>query len=323
MLHSTLLLSVLASALAAQASPLLADSLLPSFALVTPGATIEPPSSTAPKITPTSSPVDNDQPDPYNSSIQLPATLSFNPSQAPAFTAEPGEPDPSSNVAYPSTPCSTLATVTPAPIPIDDGQPDASNSSVQLPASESFNPSNAPAFTATSGGVDPSSNPVYASSTPCSSKVASTAAPSIATPIETMTTKTPSNGKATLSSSSAAAPTPALKDDKTPSDATKPTPSKPTRSPVPTSNRPSYPIGGSGPAGIDHPNKRPAFGWGRPRPAGAWPGRVAGWPVRGSGNRAKPTPVRPVAGKRKGEGKPTSTPCSTLQTRVRATPTGM
>jgi len=102
-----------------------ADSVLPSFAIVTSGATIEPLSTPAPVVTPTPTPTpfDDDQPAPYNSSIQVPASESFNPSQAPAFTPSAGVPDISSGPVYSSTPCSSLPlpVVTPTPqVPSDE-----------------------------------------------------------------------------------------------------------------------------------------------------------------------------------------------------------
>jgi hypothetical protein len=273
MLQSTFLLSLLTGLSLSAALP--ADSALPSFAIVTPGATIEPASTPISVSKPTSTPVDNDQPDPYNSSIQVPASESFNPSNAPAFTPRPGVPSPS---VYPSTPCSSEATPTAVP---------------ELPGNN----------------------------------------PSIALPIETPTLNVPSNGEVTPVLPSSATlpiqtPTPDNGEDddipcdedddetETPSDASRPLPSHTVRPPFPTGGRPTYPSGAPYPSGIAFPSNRPAFGWGRPRPTGAFPSRGAAHPTHHFGH-----PLRPSAGfPQKGAGPAATTPC-TLETRVRPTST--
>jgi hypothetical protein len=334
MLHSTFLLSLLASAVCA----LPTEPVLPSFAIVSPGATIiEPPSSVAPMVTATSTPVDSDQPDPYNSSIQIPASESFNPSNAPAFTPSSGVPNPTSNPAFPSTPCST--TVGPTSTPVDDDQPDPYNSSIQVPASESFNPSKAPAFTTIAGIPSPSAYP----STPCSNQATSTITTTVTAPAQTPAPSTgddePCDEEPTASSTSISAffSAPPAPLSAFPSFSTGPAlPASlsafPSFSigiapPAPLSAFPSFstialPIGGPRPTGITFPSGRPAYGAGRPRPSGAWPSRGAARPTLGYGSRPRPSasseiPTHSVAGKGAA-----STPC-TLETRVRATPTAI
>jgi hypothetical protein len=274
MLHSTFILSLLACTVSARSVPraaaLPADSALPSFALVTPGATIEPPSSVAPIVTPTptSTPIDNDQPAPYDSTLQLPASQSFNPSEAPAFTPQPGTPDLSSNPVFPSTPCSTE--------------------------------------------VAPTAAPEYPVSTPSPA------------PIETPTPKVPSNDEApSASASSVKLPT------ETPCSSSS-YPSIPIFSGTPSSiNFSSFPTGSQiskpFPTAPGRPGDRPAYGWGRSRPTGAWPSRGAaapshGWAYHPRPSAGLPLPPRPSSGFGASKGNAATTPC-TLETRVRPTPT--
>jgi hypothetical protein len=277
MLHSTFIFSLLACTASARSVPraaaLPADSSLPSFALVTPGATIEPPSSLAPIVTPTPTPtpIDNDQPAPYDSTLQIPASQSFNPSDAPAFTPRPGTPNPSSNPVFPSTPCSTEAA--------------------------------------------PTAAPEYPIGTP-----------SLALPSEIPTPKVPSNGEApSVSASSAKLPatTP------TPASGEKPCtssyPAIPIFSGTPSSiNFPSFPTGSQTskpfPTAPGRPGDRLAYGWGRPRPTGAWPSRGAAGPHYPHPSAGLPLPPRPSAGFGASKGNAATTPC-TLETRVRPTPT--
>lgn len=335
MLHSTFILSLLASAAFARVlprMPLLDDSALPSFALVAPGATIDPISSVAPIVTPTPTPtpmqVGGDQPAPYDppsiissrapalspapqvpapttndpvytstpcSTPQVPASPTFDPSNAPAFTPAPGAP--TGNPVYSTTPCSTI----------------------KVPASETFDPSNAPAFTPAPGA--PTGNPVY-SSTPCETP---TATPSPIISIETPTPKVPSNGKATPSSAALPVQTPTYgsgqgekepcdEDDKAPAQPSVPVPfgSAPPAS-IPASGSPSFPTM------IGRPNERPGFGWFRPRPQGAWPHGGAPRPTKAYGH---PLPPNNPAGVGASKANAASTPC-TLKTRVRPTATAL
>ncbi|OAK96018.1 hypothetical protein IQ06DRAFT_57505 [Phaeosphaeriaceae sp. SRC1lsM3a] len=317
MLHSTFILSLLASAVSARVlprAPVLDDSALPSFAIVSPGATIDPISSVAPIVT--STPIITSKapaftpapvgPEPTTSTpcsiLPAPASPTFDPSNAPAFTPAPGAP--TGNPVYSSTPCSTL----------------------EVPASPTFDPSNAPAFTPAPGA--PTGNPVY-SSTPCSTQAAATPIPEKPTgipspivPIGTPTPKVPSNGKATPSSAAPPVQIPTYGNgdsDEEPCDEEDKTPSKPSV-PVPFgSARPvNFPANGapSFPTMIGRPDERPGFGWFRPRPSGAWPSRGAPRPTKGFGH------PRPSAGVGANKGNAASTPC-TLETRVRPTPTAL
>ncbi|KAH7389422.1 hypothetical protein DE146DRAFT_162886 [Phaeosphaeria sp. MPI-PUGE-AT-0046c] len=373
MLHSTFILSLLASATSARVLPrvpLLDDSVLPSFAIVSPGATIDPISSVAPIITATSTPtpVDEGLPAPYESTQQMPAYESVVASNAPAFTLVPDVPQPTTttpcstlngpasptfdrsnapaftpapgaptgNPVYSSTPCSTLdgpasPTFDPSNAPAFTPAPGAPTgnpvypstpcSTLGGPASPTFNPSNAPAFTVAPGA--PTGNPVYPS-TPCSTQAVATPLP------ETPTPKVPSNGKATPSPVVSPVQTPTYgngQGEEAPCDGDDKTPSKPSL-PIPFGSARPVNIPANGPPPfptmIGRPDERPGFGWFRPRPSGAWPSRGAPRPTKGFG-RPRPSagfqlPSKPSASVGANKGNAASTPC-TLETRVRPTPT--
>ncbi|KAF9693565.1 hypothetical protein EKO04_008257 [Ascochyta lentis] len=288
------------------ASEVPADSALPTFEIVTSGATITPPSTTlAATALPTivysekysaSIPTEvssqipaistgEDQPAP-SATVTLPASESFNPTDAPAFTESTDIPNPTIGPESSSTPCSSdiiptgaQSTAPPVETPVASEVP-------EVPA---------------------------ASSTPCTEGEAPA---TTAAPAETPTPKVPSDAEETPCSEEAEATA-------TGAEAEVPTFAPyPTEIPYPTGS--GSPWRGSGrpfPTGNWHHGGRPGFGWGRPHPSGwgAWPGRGGARPTGSFG-------PRPSAGTQPekydfGLGKPSSTPC-TLETRVRPTATG-
>ncbi|KAF1919513.1 hypothetical protein BDU57DRAFT_546159 [Ampelomyces quisqualis] len=103
--------SLLATSITTDRVP--AASSLPSFVLVSSVTGIDSStSSNAPVVTPHPTPFDDDQPAPYNSSIQLPASELFNPSQAPVFATSAGIPLVSYTSAPSSTSCANPVNVT-------------------------------------------------------------------------------------------------------------------------------------------------------------------------------------------------------------------
>lgn len=106
MLSKTILVSLLASTTFA----LSADTTLPSFALAGPETTTLTRPTSTPQSTTTTSPADDDQPA-ASRSTQIPASLSFNPSNAPAFTPSSGAIDFTTLPAFPSTPCASTVLV--------------------------------------------------------------------------------------------------------------------------------------------------------------------------------------------------------------------
>ncbi|KAJ4351038.1 hypothetical protein N0V95_004209 [Ascochyta clinopodiicola] len=260
-----------------------ADSSLPTFEIVTSGATITPPSTTVaatalPSIyysaeysasipTEVSSQVPaistgEDQPAP-SATATLPASESFNPTDAPAFTESTDIPNPTIG------PESSSASEVP-----------------EVPA---------------------------ASSTPCSE---SEAPATTAAPVETPTPEIPSDAEETPCSEEAEATA-------TGAEAEVPTFTPlPTEVPYPTGNgSPSQGSGRPYPTGKWQHGGRPGFGWGRPRPSGwgAWPGRGGAKPTGNFGPR--PSAGTEAEKYDFGLGKASSTPC-TLETRVRPTATG-
>lgn len=254
----------------------------------------------------------------------------------------------------------------------------ASHSSVRMPASESFNASNAPAFTS---GIPSPPGPMYPS-TPCAHEVTSTSIrgypvgdfSSISSALPDATT---APGKPTSPvvpvfnttrnvTSPVKSPMPEAGSPKPPAvplDASRPIPMgtgmPPKMPPFPVgtgmpARPPLFPTGGSPalppfPIGTDRPGHghrggRPGFEHGRPRPSSwaAWPGRGAARPTGGlrpSGfdigqgrpdmepGAAQPTgSPRPSAGFDIGKNKPgmgpdaAATMLHTLETRVRPTP---
>ncbi|KZM23639.1 uncharacterized protein EKO05_0007444 [Ascochyta rabiei] len=263
-----------------------ADSSLPTFEIVTSGATIMPPSTTVaatalPSIfysaeysasipTELSSQIPaistgKDQPAP-SATVTLPASESFSPSDAPAFTESTDIPNPTIGPESSSTPCSS--------------------------------------------GIVPTETPEYPGEN------VPTGAQSTAVPVETPTPEIPSDAEGTPCSEEAGATA-------TSAEAEVPTFTPlPTEIPYPTGNgSPSHGSGRPFPTGEWHNGGRPGFGWGRPRPSGwgAWPGHGGARPTGSFG-------PRPSAGTEPekydfGMGKASSTPC-TLETRVRPTATG-
>lgn len=324
MLHNTLVLWFLARAVSAQ-YPVVTNSALPSFTTVTLRATITSPCSETSVATPTSSYVDDDLPSPY-ASFNLPASESFNPSKAPAFTETAGGildglPGP----RYSSTSRSSQATSTQSPL--DDDLP-APYESIRVPASESFNPSKAPAFTGSYGGVPGGFPGTQYASTPCSTQ---------ATPTPSPKTTIADAAPSTVSPPSATSPIESPHPDETPCDedeeraplgatALFPSPvALPTR--LPTGGIPRLPLRPTGhfpyfPPGTIRPDRGHRhghpFGWRRPNPSG-----LGAWHPTGE-SRHGPRPTATFApdsyGVSMGKGSAATTPC-TLETRVRPTPT--
>ncbi|KAI8934175.1 hypothetical protein NX059_008925 [Plenodomus lindquistii] len=236
-----------------------ADSALPTFAIVSSGATIEPPTAPTPSVPAQSTPlpVDDDKPAPYES-VTVPASESFNPTNAPAFSVD--FPLPSLGPVI-SNVLSGISEIIPTGLPEFGRYPDESSvAPVPTPAPEV--PQASPA---------PVEMPI---------------------PIETP-----------------AAPE---------------LPSFPIGTGSPA--RPAFPTGTGAPAfpyptGTGAPGQfhgfQPGFGWGRPRPTGFWPGRGRGRGGRPSSGYA---PEKFDFGMGKGKDTAKTTPC-TLETRVRPAPT--
>jgi hypothetical protein len=317
MLRANLLLSLLASVASSQLydsatssnctlMPIIApvpkvpvDSLLPSFGLVTSSATITPPTSSTPIIPPTSTSLGDDSPA-SSSLYRVPASESFNPSNAPAFTSG----IPTFPGMYSSTQCAHQVTST-----LIRGYPvGALSSAVPLETPpKSLTPP-----------VDPIPTP----------------SGSITAPFRT---PVPEHG----------APKPPV----TPLDASVPLPFStglPAKPPYPTGGLPAIPpfSVGAGRPNRGHRGGRPGFEWGRPRPSG--------WGVKPDHGAARPTggpqpsagfdiendrpgmglgAAQPTGGPRSsvgfdvGKNKPSMGPdaaatlLNTLETRVRPTPT--
>lgn len=260
-----------------------ADSTLPTFEIVTSGATITPPSTTesatalptsaygeysASIPTEVSSQVPAistgiDQPAP-SATFTLPVSESFVASEAPAFTESTVIPNPTIGPESSSTPCSSEIVPTEAP--------------------------EAPIET-------PEASEVPAASTPCTEgEVPATTA----APVNTPTPEVPSGAEAEVPTF-----TPL-----------------PTEVPYPTGTGiPSRNSGRPFPTGNWHHGGRPGFGWGRPQPSGwgAWPGRGGARPTGSLGPR--PSAGTQPEKYDFGLGKASSTPC-TLETRIRPTATG-
>lgn len=110
----TLVQTTAAGSASTSAAQVPADSALPTFEIVSSGATIDPPTTPTPAPQATSSPVDDDQPAPYES-VKIPASESFIQSDAPAFTDSAETPLASVAPVYSSTPCSVEAQPTETP----------------------------------------------------------------------------------------------------------------------------------------------------------------------------------------------------------------
>lgn len=289
MFSTTFILSLLASVATAQ---LPESKPLPSFAIVSSGATIEPPSTTI-----------------SNSASRVPASESFNPSKAPAFTLSAGASDLSALPVFSSTPCASQIVPKPsysATANLSIGQPVPTpgvpgSSTLKIPSSEQ-----GPQTTTASPTITPTPNPSNEDNgegedqdedgnddddeTPCPEEEPNTAKPlTAASPI--------------------------------------PTPASPLP-PFPTTGVPLFPtasINTDRPGLPGLPSGFPGYGWGRPRPSGMWPSRGGPRPTGGfwhprptggfwgqlpSGGFAKPSGV---AGK----------PCTTFETRIRPVPTGV
>ena len=294
-----------------------ADSALPTFEIVTSGATITPPSTSVaatalPSIvysqeysvsipTELSSQVPaistgEDQPAP-SATVTLPASESFDPTNAPAFTKSTNSPNPSIGPASSSTPCSSEIVPTEAPEYPGESVPSKTQSTA-LPVET------------------PDASEVPAASTPCTeSSVSATATVPTTTPVLDVPSdaeKTPcSEG---LEATGVKAEIPAFTPAFTPHPAEVPSA---TGTGIP-SREPGRPF----PTGNWHHGSRPGFGWGRPHPSG-W----GVWPGHGGSRSTGSFGPRPSAGTEPekydfGLGKASSTPC-TLETRVRPTATGM
>ncbi|KAH8695709.1 hypothetical protein GQ44DRAFT_779825 [Phaeosphaeriaceae sp. PMI808] len=247
-MHPTFIFSLLATAVSAQSL---------SFPGTPADSTLEPPRTTT-------------------TSIQIPASLSFNASKAPAFTGGSGVPNISNGPVYSSTPCSTQITATP-----------------QVPSGGQGIP------------IKPSS-PALPPQTPPIREDESEDLPPCEEDDEPEVADAPF---------SAAYPNaPAAPISKFPPFSTGSAPAFPIGAPLPTGGRPPFPIGSG----------RYSFRWGRPRPSGSWPSRGVARPTSG----LHPHPPRssggfpnqgPSYGLSKGAAAPT--PCSTFETRIRPTTT--
>jgi len=310
--------------IASSAAPELpADSDLPTFEIVTSGATITPPSTSAEATAlPSSAYPEYTASIPTELSSQVPAVSTGTPSALP--TSAYGE--------YPASIPTEVSSQVPA-ISTGLDQP-APSSTFTLAASESFNPTDAPAFTESTDVPNPTIGPE--SSTPCSSELLPTEAPvespvqtpeasevpqapeapevpaTTAVPIETPTPEVPSEGveetpcteEPEATATGVAAENPAL------------TP-LPTEAPFPTGTA-TRNSGRPFPTGNWHHGDRPGFGYGRPRPSG-WgsrPGHGRPRPTGSFGSYAGTQPEKFDFGLNKAS----STPC-TLETRVRPTAT--
>lgn len=252
-----------------------ADSTLPTFELVTSGATITPPSTTI-AATALPSVFYSDE---Y--SVSIPTEIS---SQVPAISTGVDQPAPS-------------ATVT-------------------LPASESFNPTNAPAFTESTDIPNPTIGP-ESSSTPCSSELVPTETPEASeapeVPAASSTSCTESEAPATTAvPTETPAPQVPSNADETPC----PEESEPTATRAEASVPPYTPL----PTEAPYPSGtgRPSHGWGRPFPTGKWHHSGRTRPTGSFG----PRPSSGLQPAKYDVGKAASTPC-TLETRVRPTATGV
>ncbi|KAF3039151.1 hypothetical protein E8E12_003916 [Didymella heteroderae] len=338
------------------------DSTLPTFEFVTSGATITPPSTSIPATalpsikyttelsvsipTEVSSQVAPTNPVEYSSAVS--ASI---PTEVPSQIA------PTNPIEYTSKVSASIPTEVPTQVPgisigipgisiglsigIDQPNPSAT---FDLPASESFNPTDAPAFTESTDIPNPTIGPA-SSTTPCSSEITATPVPE--SPVETPeasevpATSTPctEEGEAPVSTPAAIetpTPTPEVPSgvEETPCSeeaaaaATSAEAEVPTFTPLPTEAPVPYPTGTGSPSrnsGRPFPTGnwrhggRPGFGGGRPHPSGwkPWHGRPR--PTGSSGPRSS-VGTQPEKYDF-GLGKPSSTPC-TLETRVRPTATG-
>lgn len=326
-----------------------ADSTLPTFEIVTSGATITPPSTSAVATAlPSSAYGEYTASIPIEVSSQVPAVSTIKASALPSTAY--GE----YTASIPTEVSSQIPAVSTG---VDQPAP---SSTFTLPASESFNPTDAPAFTESTDIPNPTIGP-ESSSTPCSSELTpteapeapvetpeasevpeaptTTATPAPEVPSEAEETPCPEESAATATGVEAEVPavttTPA---SQTPSDAEETPCSEETEAtatgaaaksltftPLPTDV--PYPTGTGSrsghsgrpfPTGNWHHGGRPGFGYGRPRPSGwgSWPGHGRPRPTGSFGSYAGTQPEKFDFGL-----KASSTPC-TLETRVRPTATG-
>lgn len=227
-----------------------------------------------------------------------------------------------------STSCTiSTAAATPTSGHVDDDQP-APYKSISIPASETFNSLSAMAFTGT-----PSSLPVYAtdSSVPPPAVYSDFFSTTIPAELATQTPSVPaaSTSPTSCTESKNASPTAlAVSKENVESLETSPSPTasgvKPAQDAIPSkSSTPTLPSGSSKPT-------PPAGGFAGPRPTGMFPS-YPGYRPRPFGHHGVPRPAAPAVsdkpakqdaavgvGKLEVSSKP---PCSTLQTRVRPTPT--
>ncbi|KAJ4988197.1 hypothetical protein SVAN01_06293 [Stagonosporopsis vannaccii] len=331
--------------IASSAAPELpADSDLPTFEIVTSGATITPPSTTAAATAlPSSAYGDYSASIPTEVSSQVPAVSTGTPSALP--TSAYGE----YSASIPTEVSSQVPVISTG---LDQPAP---SSTFTLPASESFNPTDAPAFTESTDIPNPTVGP-ESSSTPCSSEIVPTEAP-VETPVETPAPEVPSEDEeetpcteepeATVTGINTDVPTatetPIVETSapETPSDDAEETPCSeepeatatgaaaensaltplPTEAPYPTgAGTATRNSGRPFPTGNWHHGGRPGFGYGHPRPSGwgAWPGRGRPRPTGSFGSYAGTQPEKFDFGLSKAS----STPC-TLETRIRPTATGV
>lgn len=251
-----------------------------------------------------------DQPNP-SATFDLPASESFNPTNAPAFTESTDIPNPTIGPASSTTPCTSEITATPAPqVPVET--PEAS----EVPATSTPCTKEDEVPTSTSAPVEtPEASELPATSTPCTEEGEVPVSTSAAVETPTPTPQVPSGAEETPCSEEPAAT------------ATGAEANAPTFTPLPTEAPVPFPTGNGRPS--DHPGRpsstgqwyhggRPGFGWGRPHPSGWKPLHGRPRPTGSFGPHAS-------AGTQPekydfGLGKASSTPC-TLETRVRPTAT--
>ncbi|KAF2998172.1 hypothetical protein E8E13_003312 [Curvularia kusanoi] len=278
-----------------------------------------------------------DQPNP-SGTFTLPASLSFDPTKAPAFTLSL----PISIITYgpsSSTPCSTE--IIPTEAPEAPETPDASEApevpAVSTPCTEE---SETPVATAIPTKTpDASEVPEAPVSTPCTEEATKTPDATKAPEVPTVSA-TPTKSKARVTSTltsvktvtpkapTGAAETPCSEEPQ--ATATRAQAGIPALTPLPSEVPYPTASGASSPNAVRpspnggaHHSGRPGFGWGRPRPTG--------WGPRPNHGDSKPRPTgsvgpSPQGGSQPGKnevpaGKASTTPC-TLETRVRPTATG-
>ncbi|KAJ4378449.1 hypothetical protein N0V86_006152 [Didymella sp. IMI 355093] len=247
-----------------------------------------------------------DQPNP-SATFDLPASESFNPTNAPAFTKSTDIPNPTIGPASSTTPCSSEITATPVPATstpcTEEGEaPISTPVVIEIPTPTPEVPVETP-----------EASEVPAASTPCTEEGKAPASTPAAIQTPTPTPKVPSGAEETPCSEELQA-TATGAGTEVPTFTPLPT-EVPVLSPISTgvpsrnSSRPS-------PTGNLHHAGRPGFGWGRPYPF-AWHGRPR--PTRSFGPR--PSASAQPEKHDFGPSKASSTPC-TLETRVRPTATG-